>query len=148
MSSKIENIWIEIYNILKEAQNNTLSYVKEIYQGTREDIVSFPVIILEPDIIREEEYSIPYRKKIIFTILISCWMEVVHKEKQIVGENEDKGILDFVSDVKNVISQYPNLKNKAIKFSFPTTDFVFETYPFRSATISMEIEQIVEGAQR
>lgn len=147
--SKNTEIWNEVYNILEqERQNGNLRYIKRVFQGTREDVVNFPVIIIEPDTEREEQHTTPLYKRCFFTILLTCWFEVINKDKQIVGSLDDKGILNMSADIKATLFKYPSLNNKCLKFSFPTTRYVFETYPYRGVEITMEIEYIVEATQR
>lgn len=147
--TKTEEIWLEVYNILENARKNGSLNVKKIYQGTRDDIPSFPVIILEPDNEREEPHSVPLHKRCFFTILITCWLEVINKDIQITGSNiDEKGILDYVSDIKSILFKYPNLNGKCVKFTLPSTRYIFETYPFRGAEITMEVEYITEATQR
>lgn len=149
MENYNKNIWLELYNILENARlNGSLNYIKKIYQGTRDDITSFPVIILEPDGEREENHTLPNFKKCVFSVLITCWLEVINKEIQITGSNVGKGILDIVSEIKEEISKYPNLNGKCQKFSFTNTRYIFETYPYRGAEIVMEIEYIIEATRR
>jgi hypothetical protein len=145
---KIKKIWNAVYNILEnERQNGSLSYIKAIYQGVREDIVNFPVIILEPDSEREEQHTVPKHKMCYFTILISYFDEVINKDEQIVSER-GKGVLDALVDIKNVLSKYPNLNNSCQDFKMPTTRFVFENYPYRGFEITLETRYIVEQTQR
>ncbi len=64
---QIKQIWNIIYNILeRERIDGELNFIKNIYQGVREDIVNFPVIILEPDFEREEQHTVPNFKRCFF----------------------------------------------------------------------------------
>ncbi len=148
--SKNKEIWTELYNILENARiSGKLGYLKKIFQGTRDDIANFPVIILEPDSEREEQHTVPYHKKIVFTILLTCWLEVINKDIQITGSNvNEKGILDIVSDIKEELFKYPNLNGKCVKFDIASTRYIFETYPYRGAELTINIEYITEATQR
>jgi len=147
MNSKTEDIWKEVVKILK---NSTVlsKYIKEILEGTREDIPQFPCLILEP--IREDEtqHTSPQFKRIILQIAITCWVEVYQKDRQIIGDEGSVGIFDITRDVKNELSLYPDLNSKCIKTEFPTTVYTFEMYPYRSAEITMVIEFITQSTAR
>ncbi len=142
MPAKTEEIWQEVVNILKQAkESGSLNYVKYISEGIKDDLNVYPYIVLEPNREDETVITVPFRKKIVFSILIGCVMQVINKEKQIIGEGDNqKGILDFVRDVKNVLNANRNLNGKALKIDFPSTIYVYETYPERMATITMNIE--------
>jgi len=148
MNYQIKKIWTAIYEILDdEVKNGSLSYVKNIFQGVREDITNFPVIILEPDGEREEGQAVPQIKQCFFSVLITYWDEVINADEQIISSS-GKGILDAVVDVKNALSKYPNLKGTCLDFKFTTTRFVFENYPFRGFEITLEARYSVEQTQR
>lgn len=148
--SKTEDIWLEVLNILTQAQSSTLSYVKEICSGVSESLPIFPSIVLEPLNEREENYSVPQYKRIFFQISIIAWMEVIKKEAQIIGSAQDnnKGILDIARDIRNVLSEYPDLNKKCQKISFPSTTFSFENYPYRSVEIVLEAEYLASSTNR
>ena len=151
--AKTENIWNAIVNILNSAKQTgqPLEYVKNIYQGIKEDLpVSFtPAIILEPLTETEENITTPYNKKITFEILIECVLESVALTEQITGNTKGtKGILDIVADVKNVLNANRTLNDTCLKFEFPTTTYIFEMYPFRLADIVMRIEAISQDTTR
>jgi hypothetical protein len=147
MATKVEDIWKEVVSILK---HSTVlgAYVQEIDEGVREDVPKYPAIILEP--IREDEvqHTVPQYKRITFHISITCWIEVYTRDKQIVGEKSDIGVLDIARDVKNELSKFQNLNGKAIKIDFPNTTYVFETYPYRSAEVLMTAEFITQSTSR
>jgi hypothetical protein len=148
MSVQIKQIWNKVYDILEnERTSGSLNYVKKIYQGVREDITNFPVIILEPDMEREEQHTVPYHKRCFFSILITYFDEVVNRNEQIVSPT-GKGVLDALVDIKNALSKYPNLDGVCQKFEFVSTRFIFENYPFRGFEITLEAMYIVEQTQR
>jgi len=148
-----ENIWNNVVDILKQAQTegNPLYYVKNIFQGLRDDLpqVFTPCIILEPLREVEEQATIPHRKKIIFDILIECIVESIDKDEQITANiTGNKGIMDMVSDVKNVLNMNRNLNGTCDKFRFVNTSYIFEIYPYRIADITMSIETTVQDTGR
>lgn len=145
-----EEIWKQVVKILRDHQQpgKELEYVKEILEGVREDLPQFPAIVIEPLSETEVEHTVPRFKKIIFSIAITCWIEVYKKDYQIIGEKLDKGILDITRDVRNILEKYPDLNKTCLKFSFPSIVYTAEFYPYRSAEITVAIEYIVEATQR
>jgi hypothetical protein len=142
-----ENIWNNIITILNNAKQTgqPLEYVKNIYQGFRfkDDLpeVFLPTIVVEPIKEIEENITIPNFKKITFEVLIECILEVINKDDQITANIQgDKGIMDMVADVKNVLNANRDLNGSCLKFTFPETSFIFEIYPYRLADITMRIE--------
>lgn len=150
MATKTETAWNNVYSILDNARATTLSYVKSIYQGIRDidDIVAYPCIVLEPVREDESQITVPNHKKILFNITIACLMQVLDKDKQIIGDKDNIGILDFARDVKNVLSQYRDLNGSVLKFDFLNTNYIYEIYPFRSAEITMQMELITLDTER
>jgi hypothetical protein len=140
-----ENIWNNVITILNNAKQNgqPLEYVKNIYQGLRDDLppVFTPAIIVEPIREIEENATVPNFKKITFEILIECILEVINKDEQITANIQgNKGIMDMVADVKNVLNANRDLNGSCLKFTFPETSYIFEIYPYRLADITMRIE--------
>jgi len=147
--AKTEDIWNEVLSILNTAKlSGSLTYVKEISAGVRSDIPLFPAIILEPARLGEVNHTVPRFIRATFEITITGWIEVYSPDKQIIGEENDKGILDLERDIKNELEKYPDLNGKCQKFSFPTTSYSFEMYPYRSVEITMAIEYISEATNR
>jgi len=147
MATKTKDIWQTIYEALtaaKEERAGSLSFVKEILQGVREDIPLLPCIIIEPISETENNYAIPNYYDITFRLTITCWLEVYGIDTQITGEEESEiGILDFVAKVKNVLNSSTVLDNlkqsEGIKISFVSTRYIFETYPYRAAEITVDV---------
>ncbi|HOJ87248.1 MAG TPA: hypothetical protein PK103_09655 [Elusimicrobiales bacterium] len=153
--AKNEDIFSGVYNILNSAKSNTLSYVNNILKGVRDfDIEienSLPAIILEPIRDTEIEATLPNRKRVNFIINIFCIMKTYDYENQITGgagTKNAKGILDMVSDVKNVLNANRNLNGNVLKFRFTDTDYSFEDFPIRQAVITMENDYILEDTGR
>jgi len=148
MATKTKDIWQTIYDALteaKEERGGSLFFVKEILQGVREDIPLLPCIIMEPISETENNYVIPNYYDITFRLTITCWIEVYGIDTQITGEETEEsiGILDFVARVKNVLNSSTVLdslkQSEGIKISFANTRYIFETYPYRAAEITVDI---------
>lgn len=153
-NSKAENIFLEVYNILKTemGRGKPLNYVKEILKGIRQDLPLFPAIILEPVKIDEVRHTIAYNILNTFSISITCWTEQYNIDKQIEGEiidNEiEKGIIDIASDVMNTLSNYKNLNGLCNKIYFNGVNFSFENYPYRAAEIILNVEYTIKDTER
>jgi len=140
-----ENIWNNIIAILNDARQSgrSLEYVKNIFQGLKDDLppIFTPAIIVEPIREIEDNITIPNYKKITFEVLIECILEVINKDEQITANiRGNKGIMDMVADVKNVLNANRDLNRSCLKFTFPETSYIFEIYPYRLADIIMRIE--------
>jgi hypothetical protein len=160
MTVKKKDIWLEIVSILNTAKTSgSLTYVKEILEGTREDIPLFPCILLEPKNDTEVGHTIPEFVRTIFNITITGWVQVYDKDLQITGEYvnptppptiQSIGILDIERDIKNTLDLSQELNGKAIRISFPTTHYLwtFDQFPFRAVEIEMAIEFLSKHANR
>lgn len=122
-----------------QLENSTdLSYVKNIFLGYREGITQFPVIILEPMRIVESD-DVYGRQELRFSIAVIGFIAVKDKERQIVGDSNYKGILDFENDIKKAISADRTLNGLAIHTSFIETRYEFVEYPVRGFAIDIEV---------
>ena len=154
MAVKTETCWTKIVETLKNAVNTRgkLNYVKYVFEGIRDDIPedACPAIVLEPANETEIQHTVPRMKKILLRIYIYCIMQVYDIEKQITGQEgtDNKGIFDFASDVKNVLSGNINLDGNAIRISFPATNYTFVFFPYRTAEITCEIEILTQDTLR
>jgi hypothetical protein len=117
-----------------------LSYVDDtnILLGTRTDIKQFPVIVIEPLGIREADYTYP-KQKLTMTVAVVGFINCTNKDKQIVGDTTDRGIVDFENDVKKAISSDITLAGCAIWAKPVSTAYDFVEYPVRSFSINLEI---------
>jgi len=153
VSSHTLNIFKAVKTILEASKANpsgTLHYIKNIYEGwrNREDIGTFPVIIIEPNHEPEGRHTIPNMIRSVFEITIVPFMEVYNPNNQITGDNGAKGIMDLTTDIKNVLSVDKSLAGTALKLEFPTCDYYFENFPYRYAELSLQVEYISQDTQR
>ena len=137
---KLETIWDKIKSIL-EADIELKKYIKIVYSGTRDNIPvnMFPCIILEPISAPEEAVTMPHNTEINFTITIFGYIKIFDTDKQIVGDDITKGILDLNFDIKKALGGHIDLDNECLYFSFPNTRFDFNSFPFRGVEIDMNI---------
>jgi len=134
--SKPADILSQLKTILENSSD--LSYVKNVFLGYREGIVQFPVIILEPVRIVESD-GVYGRQDLRLSVAIIGFISVKNKDKQIVGDANYKGILDFENDVKKAISADRTLGGYAIHTTFIETRYEFVEYPVRGFAIDVEV---------
>jgi hypothetical protein len=117
-----------------------LSYVNDdnILLGTRDNIVQFPTIVIEPIGMKEID-NVYSTQRLFFNIAVVGFIHVMNKDKQIVGDATDKGILDLENDIKKAISSDITLGGYAIDTNLNTTAYEFVEYPIRSLSINLEI---------
>lgn len=137
---KLETIFNKIKSIL-EADTVLETYIKIVYAGTRDNIPVnlFPCIILEPTSAPEEAVTMPHNTEINFTITIFGYIKIFDTDKQIVGDDTNKGILDLNFDIKKALGGHIDLDNECLYFGFPNTRFDFSSYPFRGVEIDIQI---------
>jgi len=135
---KPEDIWNQVKTIL-ESDTTLSGYVKEVYEGMRSRIPNAPCIILEPIQNTEKDVSLPERIESIFRIMIFGIIRAYDQGKQIVGDTENKGILDMEQDIKKALGAYPDLNGTCIYFEFPDTRFDFSEYPIRRVDIELAV---------
>lgn len=144
-----QKIWSAIKSKLVAAQaaGQLLEYVatNSLFEGIRDNIPSgaFPVIVMEPDSVDEENFTMPNRVLIRDRINITCAIEHMDLSKQIIGDGSTRGIKDIVNDVKNVLAADPKLGLNAdgvLRIRFPSTRYFVDNYPMREAVITVEVE--------
>jgi len=137
---KLEDIWNKVKTILEE-DTVLKGYIKIVYSGTRENIPvnNFPCIILEPTNAPEEAVTMPHNTEINFIVTIWAYVKIFDVDKQIVGDDTTKGVLDVNFDIKKALGAHIDLDGECLYFSFPNTRFDFDSYPFRGVGIDMKI---------
>lgn len=117
-----------------------LTYIKKVYEGTRDDNTLLPCIVLEPVRNNEEFTGYPIVNTN-FRVQIFAIMQVFNKDKQIVGDTKTKGVLDIENDIKKAIGADFTLGNAGIEtVNFIETLYDFTYYPRRGVSIEVEIE--------
>lgn len=106
--------------------------------GVRESITQFPCIVIEPSGMSEMDYVYP-KQKLHFKITVVGFIHVTNKDKQIVGDTTDRGILDLENDVKKAISSDITLGGYAHKVAIQDTAYDFVEFPIRSFSISLDV---------
>ncbi len=143
--SKPTEILSQLQTQLKNS--SALAYIDDnnIFLGTRENITQFPCIVLEPLGIREIDSTYP-KQKLTLTIAVVGFINVIDKDKQLIGDAVQKGVMNFENDVKKAISSDITLNGYAIDTNLTMTAYEFVEYPIRSFVINVEIlfEQIAK----
>lgn len=136
----LESVYNKVVSILENDDTN-LNYIKQVYKGYRDNIPEsmFPCIMVEVDNAPEDGNTMPNDVMVQFGITIYGVIKVMDKDKQIIGDESIKGILDVNKDIKKSLGAYPTLDGECITYSFPDTRFDFSSYPFRSAEIDVQI---------
>ena len=137
---KLEDIWNKV-KIILENDAVLSTYIKIVYEGTRDNIPvnNFPCLILEPTNAPEEPVTMPHKTEINFTATIFGYIKIFDVDKQIVGDETTKGVLDVNFDIKKALGAHTDLDGECLYFSFPDTRFDFSSYPFRGVEIDMKI---------
>ena len=101
---KLETIFEKVKSILEDDAVLKV-YIKKVFAGTRENIPvnNFPCIILEPAKAPELPITLPHKMEIGFKITIYAYIKIYDVDKQIVGDDTTKGILDLNHDIKKAL---------------------------------------------
>ena len=149
MPSLEEQVFLAIRSALVAAQavGQPLEYIKtdSLRDGRflTEPSGAFPVIMLEPDTVSEEPHSAPERVRLVYRYSVYCAVEHMDFGKSIVGDISNKGIVDLVNDVKNVLSADLRLglaSSGVLRIRFPSTRYFVDNYPIREAVVNVEVE--------
>lgn len=120
--------------------NSNISYVTDgaILLGVREKVNIFPSIIVEPLSLEEKSFAYPLQRMALRVGIIG-YIHVMNTEKQIVGDANTKGILDFENDVKLALDADRTIGGNANHLDIVDTSYDFVDFPYRSFTMSVEI---------
>jgi len=137
---KLETIFNKVKSIL-ENDIELKKYIKKVYAGTRSDVPTsnFPCIFLEPTDAPEKDVTMPHGIEIEFGMTIFAYIKVMDIDKQIVGDDATKGILDVNYDIKKALGAYVDLDDTCLTYTLPNTRFTFENYPFRGVEVDLKI---------
>lgn len=146
-TGKHEQVWdaMRAALVAATAGGSALDYVAStsILEGVRENIPSgaYPVIVMEPDEEDERQHTLARHIRQTYRIALHVAIEHMDMDEQIVAADPGHGIMDIVSDVKNVLSATKDLGVANVNWiRFPSTQYSFDNYPIREATIRSEID--------
>ena len=114
------------------------AYVKNIFFGVRDGIPNFPCLVIEPSELQESD-DVYGRQELRLKVLIVGFLECNDAELQIVGDSTNKGIVDFLLDVKKAISADRTLSGNVIQTYIQNARFEYVEYPLRSFNLSIEL---------
>lgn len=136
--SKPAEILFQLQTQLKNS--SYLDYVDDnnIFLGARENITQFPCIVLEPLNIAEVDHVYP-KQRLTLTVAVVGFISITNKDKQIVGDATERGVMDFENDVKKAICSDITLGGYSIDVDLTMTAYEFVEYPVRSFSINVSI---------
>jgi len=139
--AKSQEAWTALITQLESGikAGETLSYVKGVYEGAREAITKFPVLIIEPISEREAEQVIAGYTDVIMEVSVVGLIKVLAKDKQIVGSGSVKGIMDLKNDLCSVLSTDPTLGASVTDIKINPADYNNQNYPIRTVAVNVEI---------
>lgn len=109
-----------------------------VFIGDRENVVTFPCLMIEPINIIESDDTNPYQD-LTMIVRITGLAKIQDKDLQIIGNDEVKGILNFLTDVKKALSADRRLDSNAKHMTFTEATFVKKEYPIRAFELIVEI---------
>jgi len=128
---------ISVLKILLEGASE-LSYVKEVLLGVREKMTLFPCLIIEPLSLTESDDTYA-RQVLTMCVSVIGYIHCTNKDKQIAGDADTKGILDFENDLKKALDSNRTLSGAAIDTRITETVYEFAEYPLRSFALRLEV---------
>jgi hypothetical protein len=142
MSATPEQAWTALINTLSAAleEGETLAYVNGVYQGYREGVIDYPVIVVEPDEEPEVPGSVNGFTDVSMKVRIGAFLEIHDPDLQIVGDDTVKGIMDLKNDICKVLSADQTLGNVVIDTMVKNVLYDFSDYPYRGVTMDIELE--------
>jgi len=134
--------WQALVNKLRAEtkKGQSLEYVKGIYEGYRDSVTSFPIIVMEPKREPEVDGALYGRTDAKFEIEIFGVIKIHAKSKQIVGVGQNKGILDLKNDILIALSEDHTLGCVVTDVTIKDVVYEWRDYPARSVTITVELE--------
>lgn len=121
-------------------ESDDLSYIKQVLEGQREldSITEYPSIIV--DYIASDENDDTYsHQRITMTVSINVIVKVFDKDKQIIGTTTEKGILDIINDIKNVIDTDRTLGGQALHTQITSDSITTDNFPVRVLSLTCNI---------
>ena len=114
------------------------AYVTNIFFGVRDGIPDFPCLIIEPAELAETD-DVYGRQELRLKVLIVGFISCLDPEKQIVGDVDNRGIVDFLLDVKKAISADRTLSGNVVQTYIQNARFEYADYPLRSFNLTIEL---------
>jgi hypothetical protein len=117
-----------------------LSYVKAVYLGKRDamSVVQFPVIVIEflGDVEEGEANTV---RNVRSSFVIYAALNVVNADKQLVGDANTVGAMDFEDGIKKALDADETLGGVAGNLVIKSTTHASDNYPMREFSIEIEV---------
>ena len=136
-------VWKQLVTTLKE--NPALAgYIKEVFEGFRVKIEpeNLPCIMIEPIQNNEIEQDMNQIKRIFFSVDVVAFTYCPsNQERQIVGDDSYKGILEIENDIRACLVASNTLGDSVVDIRFEPSVFdrYEEKYPTRGLLIPIRI---------
>jgi hypothetical protein len=118
--------------------NANLTYVKNVYLGIREVVAEFPVIFIEP--ISTDETDGSYAcQEIVFNVAVVGAVECVEEDLQLIGDTDNKGILDLENDIKKAISSDETIGGTCYHLNIVRTNYTEKELNIRRCQIEIQL---------
>jgi hypothetical protein len=131
----------DVFSGLKTLLENDATlktYVKTVWDGVKNSVPNFPMIVLEP-LNKSESDDVYDRQEIRLQVAVVGYIECLDVDKQIIGDTNTKGIFNFENDLIKAISADRTLGGYAIHTYLKNTKYEFVEYPIRSFSLECEI---------
>ena len=125
-----------------EGNSALKKYVKYVYRGVRENIGdnAMPCLIIEPKQDGEFVEELNTYAKVYFSVdIVGYTFNASEPERQIVGDDNYKGIVDFAQDLRACLQSSNTLGDRCIDIRFEPTQFDFSEYPVRGFKLPIKI---------
>lgn len=134
-------LYNQLISTLRE--NPTLKkYVNYVFEGVRENITedSMPCLIAEPTVDGDIAEELNTYAKVYLNIDIVGYIYNASKpDRQIVGDADYKGIIDFAQDLRACLQASNTLGDRCIDIKLEPTLFDFSEYPVRGFRVPIRI---------
>jgi hypothetical protein len=124
-------------------KSSKLTYVNRVFVGDRQQIYgeSYPCIVLETTSDRMNSVLEGNVQENSFVIQIIPPILVRDREKALIGDTTNKGILDFIVDIKDTLYlKYPTLDKTCLYFSLSVPDIAdFQDFTGKYGVIDMTV---------
>ncbi|MCK9324721.1 MAG: hypothetical protein M0P69_04415 [Bacteroidales bacterium] len=120
--------------------SDSLSYVKDVFLGVRDNVTQFPCIIIEP-LGSEESDAIYPSQEIVLLVAVHGFIRIMDKDLQIIGSGAIKGVMDFENDIKKALSEDRRLgiSGSDVNVTIGATRMDYEAYPVRNLVVEVKI---------
>ena len=137
------NIITQKVKSILESDSTLSNYVAKFYLGNRENVPdsNFPCIFIHP--VKNDESAgedLNTLLRLHWHLLIVGCVHAMDVEKQLIGDDNYKGIMDLENDIKKALdAYYPNLGGTGIVFNFIDSAYDNQEWPVWKVYITVDI---------